>query len=592
MSANAALDDMLAQLGGDVAVLSVQQPTDLVQMSAMVVHADDLSHKLLNAVQKNPPVNRDQVNVINKQNIVLKKKRGKAVAVIDVAKRVQTMPKKKLQICVLLDATGSMTDVIKEVKNSIAAGIESLGHASRIDVSVALVLYRDYAYDRTVNGELIEDRLVVQDFCSVDDFVAKLAGVHEIHLPNAQDEPEDVLGGFNAMLTRLPWDDAALKVCMWSCDSPGHGDLVPPTMYPYEDDHPGPNVDGLTYQGVLKAMMARNINLAFMCIRPAATNHMLKLFTECTDTIAQISLSQAQTQAKKVVAELLQTSVSNSVTYGGASHKGPKPGPLIVKKPQEKNAPPHFVEISGTQLCTKGVSVAPSEVGDRMMELLTAEPVFTEHPIDVKIADAFFARGGVRYAYLAETKKGAKFVAKDFQHDGMDTKKCHVLEAQASIVASHMARFFCDRLKIDPATFKYVQPVIVDRGSAQAQSSRFYSLENFIEGNMEKYNVNTGAIFGERPEGSLLQAFSHYTYHASDAKLMVLDVQGVATPQDLAGQWSYQLTDPAIATVRRDDYPNMTNLGEEAILTFFQFHVCNDTCRQLGLVDADPIQAL
>jgi hypothetical protein len=580
MADNDALDAMLMGLDSQIrAHVSTKPGGDLANVQQ---HKDDtksLTQQLTSAVVNNPPTRKEQVASVMAQNDALRTSDQRSARLIDASKAADKLPKKKVQICVLMDGTGSMSRIKDEVMRSISQGVLSLGNASRLDITVALVMYRDYAY-------AAEERFEIIDFAPVRNFVVSLSQAEAMYGPQrgkTNDEPEDVLGGFSRMLTALSWAPESLKACLWTGDAPGHGELVDPHPDPAwesgPDDYPGPNPEGLTHEKLIDEMIDKRINIGFMRVHPV-TDHMLAVFDKAFAerggaAIEQVTLDETLNNAMEVVKKLLKTSVESSVT-----NRGPT-GALRAQKAQGRGAPVYF-EVTGEQLLARGIRVSDSQMGPSMMALLKEDPVFDVKPLDMKVADGYFGRGGVRYAYHAVTKSGKKMVAKDFQMGNMDTKRCHVLEAQASIVASHMAHFFCVKLDIPATRFTYVQPVIIDRGQVPKQGSRFYSAETHIPGDMEKFNINTGVVLEAHAQHSLVQAFSHFTFHASDHQLIVLDVQGVAS-KGAGNVWSYQLTDPAVATHNPADFPNMTNLGGEAFQQFMVTHECTEICAQLGL---------
>ena len=100
-------------------------------------------------------------------------------------------------------------------------------------------------------------------------------------------------------------------------------------------------------------------------------------------------------------------------------------------------------------------------------------------------------------------------------------------------------------------------------------------VESFLEGKYLKFSSNTGYVNPEYP-APVLAAFSHFTYHASNGKVLVTDLQGVCSST------GYTLTDPAIQSgdAKLNVY-GPTDLGKYGIVKFFQTHRCNELCRGL-----------
>ncbi|CAF1506026.1 unnamed protein product [Adineta ricciae] len=85
-------------------------------------------------------------------------------------------------------------------------------------------------------------------------------------------------------------------------------------------------------------------------------------------------------------------------------------------------------------------------------------------------------------------------------------------------------------------------------------------------------------LFFGQEYSTVLQAFSHWTYHITAGRYMVVDLQGAKTDN------AYILTDPAIHC---DDILRFkhtrTNLGVKGMDRFFNTHVCSEICARLEL---------
>ena len=69
-----------------------------------------------------------------------------------------------------------------------------------------------------------------------------------------------------------------------------------------------------------------------------------------------------------------------------------------------------------------------------------------------------------------------------------------------------------------------------------------------------------------------MQALSHFSYHISNGRTLLCDVQGAVYKDCVV------LTDPAINSTERRYGP--TDLGRAGMSTFFHMHRCNHFCRE------------
>jgi len=101
------------------------------------------------------------------------------------------------------------------------------------------------------------------------------------------------------------------------------------------------------------------------------------------------------------------------------------------------------------------------------------------------------------------------------------------------------------------------------------KSNHYCGLEPFIEGDFIKQSNNTGLVFSDR---NTPQAFSHFTWEASNHSMLVVDLQGV---KDF-------YTDPQIHTKDGKGF-GLGNLGMGGVERFLKNHKCNAICQMLNL---------
>ena len=87
----------------------------------------------------------------------------------------------------------------------------------------------------------------------------------------------------------------------------------------------------------------------------------------------------------------------------------------------------------------------------------------------------------------------------------------------------------------------------------------------------QKWNSNSGWVNQKSRTSAVMQALSHYSYHASGGNQLLCDLQGGWSNNELI------LTDPVIMTVGKKKFC-LPDGGLSAICKFFQKHVCTEYC--------------
>ena len=119
-------------------------------------------------------------------------------------------------------------------------------------------------------------------------------------------------------------------------------------------------------------------------------------------------------------------------------------------------------------------------------------------------------------------------------------------------------------------------PVYLLDAPLDAGKSSYYLLEAHIKGEFVRYGNNVGYI-NPAIDAELAHAFSHWTFVASEGRLMVTDLQGSHQGND------FVLTDPGIHCPQDLIRFCNTNFGTHGVEYFFNSHKCGPTCQALGL---------
>jgi len=184
---------------------------------------------------------------------------------------------------------------------------------------------------------------------------------------------------------------------------------------------------------------------------------------------------------------------------------------------------------------------------------------------EIQMQETPLGSGGCRVAFLLwfTGKVGQTFVAKQYLR-----QEAFLADYQCATLAAQVATAFNSRNP--PRRVQCIVPNKVLNFEGQ-----LYWIEDYLPGQWDKHNNIFGMVL---TEDATAQAFSHFSYEHSGRRFICLDVQGVGPTEHHAEIY----TDVAIVTHTLGTM-GYTDTGIECVKTFFNTHVCNDVCRQLGL---------
>mmetsp|Transcript_21957 Transcript_21957/g.44083 ORF Transcript_21957/g.44083 Transcript_21957/m.44083 type:complete len:423 (+) Transcript_21957:77-1345(+) len=200
--------------------------------------------------------------------------------------------------------------------------------------------------------------------------------------------------------------------------------------------------------------------------------------------------------------------------------------------------------------------------------------------IEIKIDPRPFARGNLRLAHhmLAclskrdrRTKTLRRYVAK-ISIDPFEDPKSYLDDVATQCSAREYAKMY-NRYN-PPKKVRFVEAFIIsliDRPMAP-----LCAVEQYIDGTYKKHNNNWGFI-NNKHERNTPHAFSHFTFEASEHKLLICDIQGVG---DI-------YTDPQIHSIDGRGF-GKGNMGTRGFRKFFSTHRCNAICKFLKLPLINP----
>ncbi|CAH0479587.1 unnamed protein product [Peronospora belbahrii] len=198
-------------------------------------------------------------------------------------------------------------------------------------------------------------------------------------------------------------------------------------------------------------------------------------------------------------------------------------------------------------------------------------------PVRIKLDLVPFATGQLRNAYYlqelgTDDNPSSLLVAKVSLRSAEPSTYLSDVEMQA--VCAHYAALYNEHEP--PLKVCYARSWLL-KLKDRDQGSLVCSMEEFLPGAYVKYSNNSGYVgretsTTEERERNTPQAFSHFSFVASDFRLMIVDIQGVAD--------SY--TDPQIHSADGRGF-GVGNLGTFGMEKFLESHRCNEVCRWLGL---------
>ncbi|PKC16919.1 kinase-like protein [Rhizophagus irregularis] len=473
----------------------------------------------------------------------------------------------EVDLCFVLDCSGSMGPHIAAAKDCILQVSNYVKHTNpSIKLRVGFCGYRDH-----YNGL---NRLQIFDFNDqYDQFTQYMQNV----LPISNDDlPEDVLGGLNAAITQLNWQNST-RVLLHIGDYPPHGRRFTSLE---DDKYPDGDPNGLTAESVLEKMQSKNILYFFGKITDY-TDTMLEIFRSIIGEFPVFDLVGGD---PIVLVDKLIKATSSSITIAVSltSMIGSNSRDSIYTLQQRKldmdpNEPNW--DILPLQKGTLLWYCIPETLDNLKNSKYFNKSNLFSKSFSFKIASQPFSAGVEKYAYFArdvKSKPAKEMVMKEYLKVGERNNPLEkYLEAvEVSTVAHFLSMKFnliAERKNISKVNFLNVKLL---RCSSIDVRTRYYAIEPRLNAEYKRFNVNTGVITKLR---DTLEAFAHFTYEYTEGYLVVCDLQGIELIDE------FLLTDPAIHCIDPLRFGG-TNFGEKGISELFLAnHRCNDICKKLKL---------
>ena len=586
--------------------LSLESDDDesLMELDAFIKNMekekDDLA-KLKLSLKERLLKTRDSIKLIALKTVDLSKVLDKDMRLTSEKKLLDYILKeekeaKSLDLCIMIDCTFSMQEHINMARNKIKEIVNQVKKQfSEAELRVGVVGYRD-----VFEAKRFEILAFTKDIQKVTDFL------EGIEADGGQDGPEDVNGGFQETLKKMDWK-AFNRTILHIADAPCHG-VEFHDMEEVEDFYPEGFPEDMRWEVVFKKMKEKKVNYLFLKIKKA-TDIMFEKFqkiwkdVELKDKGMALSFEQEviEKDVKKfteVTIEHLTKSISTGIKETLkvlkdtelATKTDKKPMLLMIGEEDEDDddEPRHFGKKIEEILETKIEEQDPeweaswflSKKFNGISHYITQSisdfkikggcQAFAKEKVEIKLNPTPFSKGNFSIAYYCKAKPQIST-----QYFNMVLKKSiepadkhfYFSVLDKNTIAASLAKEYNEQLakkKVHVDERIYFTRVLVVNIKGQ-----YYLLEAYIPGDFRKYTNNYTYVNESVP---LLTAFSHFTYHATEGKYMVADLQGVDN----------LLTDPVVHSFDRH-FKNQGDLGQPGMLGFFRYHECNKYCEMLGL---------
>lgn len=133
---------------------------------------------------------------------------------LGVAKQSKWEALRQVDICFVVDTTGSMSPFINEAKHRLVETVSRLSSDSSIQLQVALVEYRDHPPQE--KSFVTRTYALTSNMSKVQSYIAKLTA------SGGGDEPEAVYDGVAVACRELDWREHSLRFALLVGDAPPH----------------------------------------------------------------------------------------------------------------------------------------------------------------------------------------------------------------------------------------------------------------------------------------------------------------------------------------------------------------------------------
>eukprot|EP00475_Leptophrys_vorax_P033438 TRINITY_DN52526_c0_g2_i1.p1 TRINITY_DN52526_c0_g2~~TRINITY_DN52526_c0_g2_i1.p1 ORF type:complete len:592 (+),score=153.08 TRINITY_DN52526_c0_g2_i1:3190-4965(+) len=450
----------------------------------------------------------------------------------------------KVDLCFMVDCTGSMSSHISAVRDQIKAIVQKLKSSSaNAKIFLSFLGYRDLC-----DGA---NQYSILDFTEdVDAFEAYVAGVVAT---GGGDGPEDI-GGAYRKANALSWSQGT-RVIIHIADAPAHGSQY----HDWADDHP--SGVGISLADELEKLRTIQVLYFFAHVVRAHTQKFItQLKTETVSPcVEEIELTTPE-ELTKLVTRTVRSSIRRTYTSVAEEKKDGEEADYPAFTSEPVLTKPSWSSVKTYKAVIE--RIRPYRSVDELKNSDLAVDRLKEK-CNVQIAPTIMGKGAIRAAMYGRCD-GKDVIFKKFLKAERDAVKEEMRFLQA-LEESEIARFLAaEFVKSGECPGRYqvtFLPSALVRVQLGPDKEDLYFMEPALpEARRFIKYVNNAAQWDEDEldEMNTLPLFAQWTHKFTSGYMMVADLQGVQEG------YSYQLTDPVILCEDISRF-GVTNLGPKMI---------------------------
>mmetsp|Transcript_2430 Transcript_2430/g.5202 ORF Transcript_2430/g.5202 Transcript_2430/m.5202 type:complete len:1015 (-) Transcript_2430:195-3239(-) len=450
----------------------------------------------------------------------------------------------RLNVCFVVDCTGSMGSHIRAVRSQIQLIVHELAaRLPSMQLQLSFVGYRDHC-----DGEPHVFSLPFSN--SVDGFKEYVASVTA--RGGGGDGPEDVHGALK-LASELDWTagGAATRVLIHIADYPAHGRTYNDCP---DDFYPAGDPSGLCLEDIIGKLRGLSVQYIFGHITPH-TQKMVRVLNESFPNYIESKEMGDVSVVSEVVTASLRSSVASTVsTLLGSESAETVDITMSDEVPDWAGVPSDTVRV---QTCKLVEDVSALQPGSEVY--LTRLISTSAESIEVQLAPYPFAQGETRvarHAMMNSTAAVAKHFKAAVEEEDDDDSGEMLLESlftlsEVSAVACFLAEKFSES-QPDGERIRFLPSSV-----AAGHNIVAFNVEDALPADdFQRFSNNIGWWEAEAPKPLLL--FTKFTYEVTNRHMMVVDLQGVKVES------GWVLTDPCILCEDTSRFGD-GNLGPQAM---------------------------